>query len=220
MSARNAANIANAQHSTGPRSVEGKQRASQNARRHGLTAKTLVLDTEDRAAFEDLRAALRTDYGPKTELEDALLDALVESHWRLLRLRRTEVAFHNQCIKQLRQEDPGLDADSALGLMLADPKASAQLRLFLRYQSPIERAYREAEKKLMTVIRTRIEIEQTCPHRRPSQAGAALGYQPRRRTRRPRRHAAWLRFAAQLSQRARPRRRAPRDAMTPCQASL
>jgi hypothetical protein len=123
-SARNIANIANAKHSTGPRSGEGKQRASQNARRHGLTAKTLVLDTEDQAAFADLSAAMRADYGPETELEDALLDAFVESHWRLLRLRRTEVAFHNQCIKQLCQDNPGLDADSALGLMLADPKAS------------------------------------------------------------------------------------------------
>ena len=42
--ARLAANTANAQHSTGPRTPEGQARSSQNARTHGLTARDLVID--------------------------------------------------------------------------------------------------------------------------------------------------------------------------------
>ena len=42
-SAQLAANAANAQHSTGPRTSEGKNRSSQNASKHGLTAREVVI---------------------------------------------------------------------------------------------------------------------------------------------------------------------------------
>lgn len=49
---RAAINRANSEHSTGPRTDPGKQRSSLNALRHGLTARTAVLPTEDRATFD------------------------------------------------------------------------------------------------------------------------------------------------------------------------
>jgi len=45
-------NLANSQHSTGPRTDSGKQRSSLNALRHGLTAASPVLPSEDQAAFD------------------------------------------------------------------------------------------------------------------------------------------------------------------------
>src|SRR5438105_14656593 len=45
--ARQSANAANAQLSTGPRTEEGKARSSQNARSHGLTASHLVISDHD-----------------------------------------------------------------------------------------------------------------------------------------------------------------------------
>ena len=45
-------NHSNARNSTGPRTDAGKQRSSQNALRHGLTARTAVLPSEDQAAYE------------------------------------------------------------------------------------------------------------------------------------------------------------------------
>ena len=50
---RAAINCANSQHSTGPRTETGKQRSSQNAIRHGLTARSAVLASEDQAAYEN-----------------------------------------------------------------------------------------------------------------------------------------------------------------------
>ena len=47
-----AINRSNSQHSTGPRTEAGKQRSSLNALRHGLTARTAVLATEDPAAYQ------------------------------------------------------------------------------------------------------------------------------------------------------------------------
>lgn len=45
-------NLANSQHSTGPNSAAGKRRSSQNALRHGLTAQSAVLPTDDPAAYQ------------------------------------------------------------------------------------------------------------------------------------------------------------------------
>ena len=50
-----AANRANAQKSTGPRTEEGKAASSQNAVKHGLYAYTDVLEGETREAFLELR---------------------------------------------------------------------------------------------------------------------------------------------------------------------
>src|ERR1700693_1905973 len=45
-------NRSNAQHSTGPRTDAGKQRSSQNALRHGLTARSAVIPSEDPADYQ------------------------------------------------------------------------------------------------------------------------------------------------------------------------
>ena len=53
-----AANRANAQKSTGPRSVEGKAASRFNALKHGLDAQSIVLPGEDPEEYE----ALARDY--------------------------------------------------------------------------------------------------------------------------------------------------------------
>ena len=58
------ANRLNAQRSTGPRTAEGKARSSQNAVRHGLTAKCPVLPGEDPAEFAAFSEALFEDLTP------------------------------------------------------------------------------------------------------------------------------------------------------------
>ena len=61
-----AANRANAQRSTGPRTPNGKTRAAQNALKHGLTATTPVLPDEDPEAFAGLRQEVFEQYNPAT----------------------------------------------------------------------------------------------------------------------------------------------------------
>jgi hypothetical protein len=77
-----AANRANAQKSTGPRTVEGKRRSSLNSLKWGLTAATLVLPHEDEIGYQETRGMLYTQYQPATPQECMLVDQLASSWWR------------------------------------------------------------------------------------------------------------------------------------------
>ena len=63
---RTRANRANARLSTGPRTESGKQRSSQNALSHGLTARTAVLPTEDPEAYQRHLQQFLDEYAPPT----------------------------------------------------------------------------------------------------------------------------------------------------------
>lgn len=159
------ANRQNALRSTGPRTIEGKETAQRNALRHGLTSKTLVLSCEDREAFEELRTGLLADWAPQGQHEEALVEALVEGEWRLMRCRRTETAFLEQCIKDITTADPSADPEVALALVFADPVYAKKMSLFLRYQSAIERARNQAFNQLWKTKRQR---EESQPPSRPT----------------------------------------------------
>ena len=49
-----AANQANAQSSTGPKSEDGKNRSSLNALKTGLTGRTVLMPGDDAKAYQDL----------------------------------------------------------------------------------------------------------------------------------------------------------------------
>jgi len=83
---RAAVNRANAQHSTGPRTEAGKQRSSLNAIRHGLTGQTVVLPSEDPAAYESHRRQFFAEYQPATPTESQLVQELIDTSWRLNRI--------------------------------------------------------------------------------------------------------------------------------------
>jgi hypothetical protein len=86
MSAIPAINRMNSQHSTGPRTAEGKLRSSRNALRHGLTARTPVLPAEDTAAYEIHRREFLDEYQPATPTETQLVEELSDTAWRLRRV--------------------------------------------------------------------------------------------------------------------------------------
>src|SRR5579871_104866 len=88
-----AANIANAQHSTGPKTEAGKQRSKLNAFRHGATGQVLILTEEDRVAFTALSNALLEDLAPQGALETKLAEAIVSDTFRLDRIRSAESAI-------------------------------------------------------------------------------------------------------------------------------
>ena len=84
------ANRRNAQKSTGPKSPEGKIRASLNGWRHGLTGQVLTLAEEDRDAFETFARDIRQAYFPVGPLETQIAQSIAEDEWRLNRARAIE----------------------------------------------------------------------------------------------------------------------------------
>jgi hypothetical protein len=91
--ARARANRSNALLSTGPRTDSGKQRSSQNALRHGLTAARAVLPTEDRAAYDAHRRGFFDEYRPATPTETQLTQELADTSWRINRIPSLEAAL-------------------------------------------------------------------------------------------------------------------------------
>ncbi|HTS49656.1 MAG TPA: hypothetical protein VMH05_17005 [Bryobacteraceae bacterium] len=83
-------NRANAQHSTGPRTEAGKQHSSLNALRHGLTAASPVLPSEDSASYESHRRQFMDEYQPATPTETQLVQELIDTSWRLNRIPHLE----------------------------------------------------------------------------------------------------------------------------------
>jgi hypothetical protein len=78
-----AANRTNASKSTGPTSFEGKQRSSQNARRHGVTAQTTVMTEEDRIKHDAFCSKMMADLAPVGSMETFLASSVAEEAWRL-----------------------------------------------------------------------------------------------------------------------------------------
>src|ERR1700694_4697310 len=88
--AQTTANQINAQSSTGPRTEPGKQTASQNNFRHGLASGQVLVEGEDPADFEAMRAGFFEKHKPCTFTETALVPSMVEHLWisrRAIRLQ-------------------------------------------------------------------------------------------------------------------------------------
>lgn len=90
--ARLQANRANARHSTGPRTVEGKAVAAQNALKHGLFSRTVALAHEDPEVFQALLDNLNAELRPSGQLETSLVERIALALWRQRRLVSAETA--------------------------------------------------------------------------------------------------------------------------------
>ena len=73
-----AANRANAQLSTGPRTDAGKSAASRNATRHALTSKNLIILPGQEDDFAELEVGLRSKLIPDGPLEEVIFKRVLE----------------------------------------------------------------------------------------------------------------------------------------------
>jgi hypothetical protein len=132
--AQHTANQSNAQLSTGPKTPDGKARVSQNAVRHGLTAKHLVVRDDEQEEFTALRDELLAELDPQGATEILTFNDLLHSSWNLQRFRRIE-------------------AECSLGSIddFTNPQTTAVLDRLTRYQTRSQRAYHRALQELRTL---------------------------------------------------------------------
>ena len=130
-----AANQANSQLSTGPKTEEGKSASSKNHLSHGLTYRGgmfILLPWEDAQEFNQLIVNLKSEYGPKNQTEMILVERMAQHHW----LRNRAGLLQSNCF----HDDGSID--------------EKRLALFLRYQTTNERAF---HKCLNDLLRLRAE---------------------------------------------------------------
>ena len=130
---RTRANRANARLSTGPRTESGKQRSSQNALSHGLTARTAVLPTEDPEAYQCHLQQFLDEYAPANATETQLVHEMADTSWRLNRIPFLEADLLSQDISQNPNPQSLIPQLARLGLHGARlsrqfQKATEQLR--------------------------------------------------------------------------------------------
>jgi hypothetical protein len=164
---RAAINRANSQHSCGPRTVEGKQRSSLNALRHGLTAASPLLPSEDAAAYEAHRRSFLDEHQPATPTEAQLVQELADTSWRLNRIPRLEADLLARAANP-PNEQARIDFD------IVDAH-----RLISNLSLQSQRLSRQFQKSLATLLEIQAE-RQTRERRQLREAAALLEFHKRK----------------------------------------
>ena len=128
--AKLAANAANAQLSSGPRTPEGKARSAANSRKHGLSAAEVVVRPGEQQEWADFVAAFEADLQPVGILETTLCNQIVHAAWNLRRVRILEAELSNGSTDPL--------TDDALA-----PKLDRLARYAKQFDNSMHRAIRE-----------------------------------------------------------------------------
>jgi hypothetical protein len=162
-----AANRANAQKSTGPRTFEGKGMSRFNALKHGLDARSVVIPGEDPDAYCRLAADYLWQFQPDTALEEFHVATLIRCDWQKRRLHRTENKLYRALLAEGSTPE---DLDIAI---LRDSPTANLLRKVIAQIAALERSFFRALTDLRRI------------HRERNQGGAAASGQPEKETHAP-----------------------------------
>ncbi len=157
------ANRANAAHSTGPRTIEGKQRASLNAMRHGLTSQVTVLAHEDMQAYLELHKETFKAWNPQGIHEQRLVQRIVDIDWRLNRCPSLENSLfalgHGEEAGDIDAENAQIHAALTAARVLRDHGPT--LESLGRHEARLTRIYHANLKELREVQAARKTQEKT-----------------------------------------------------------
>jgi hypothetical protein len=143
------ANRLNAQKSTGPKTLEGREIVSRNATTHGLTATRAVVLPEEQQEFDRFAAALYYEWNPESPLERFHLERMIHCAWRLRRVCHLETSL----LLDLCQKEGGPDDPTTLGR--AYTRGTVILETLSRHERQIERSLREAQQELELLLYAR-----------------------------------------------------------------
>src|SRR5438270_2602707 len=141
-----AANRRNAQHSTGPRTPEGKARTAQNARTHGLMSGELLTPFEDEDQLLSHSKAIQEHYAPQSEPECILVEQIIAATWRLRRIRRIETRHYFHRAQDLREnrERTGDQFDDETQVFRDDCNGPKFFDTLGRHEARLERSFYRA----------------------------------------------------------------------------
>lgn len=186
--ARLAANRTNAQLSTGPTSETGKRISSLNAVKTGLTGQTVLLPSDDVAAYEAIVAAFAGQYRPATVQESQLVQNLADTRWRLNRIPTLEFALFARGRQEFAEKFAAHQPELASALVDAEILVAyaKQLKNLHTQEGRLRRQYQQdlAELKALQAERSQAEAEiganaaaSTAPAESVAAAAAGAGFE-------------------------------------------
>jgi hypothetical protein len=145
-----AANRANAQHSTGPKTEAGKNRSRLNSYRHGLSGQIFVATPEETVAFQQHSDEIAEALAPVGRLESYYALAIAQDMWRLQRARALENGIfaqgYRENVEQINSGHPEVDTALAQSQTFIDQART--LTLLTVYEQRINRAIEKNTDKL------------------------------------------------------------------------
>ena len=178
------ANRANAQHSTGPKTAEGKKRSSLNALRHGLNSQAVLLPHEDAIAFARHNKKYFDELRPKGILESQQVQSLVDLSWRLNRMRNMETNLLALAYSALQNKVEASDPEvhTALTMARAYKENCADIAKLGQHESRTQRDYQRALNDFKTLQADRRAAEaaelQTATNIRNMQKAKGIDWDP------------------------------------------
>jgi hypothetical protein len=128
--------------SKGPVTEAGKLASSQNAIRHGILTKTVVLEGESKERFDELQSALIAEFQPRSTTETALVETMAIARWRLLRVLAIQKASLD--LEMARQESGVSPAYRAALVFKNLADNSRLLEVLSRYEVSYDRQFSRA----------------------------------------------------------------------------
>ena len=164
----------NGTRSKGPVTASGKLTSSQNALRHGLLARCLVLDDESPEAFQSVLAHHIERLQPVDSLELGLVEEMVAAWWRTRRSWAIET--HMLCEAAATPDSPAPPI-ARITAAFKDLAESAALPLMHRYETRLHMVYQRALHNLL-LLRAAVPNEGAVPIRVDPCSSVAIPNEP------------------------------------------
>ena len=168
---RIASSRANGARSSGPKTPEGKRRSAANSLRHGLLAKHVVLETEDRACFDALYAEFIGRFSPSDGVELGVIEEMVNSFWRQRRVWAIETRMLDAAIAA-QPASVGVDDLGRMAAGVGSLAAQPALSLVHRYETRLHRIFQRAFRNLLLLQNRNMPNEPSFEPGLPDQEGA------------------------------------------------
>src|SRR5579875_222059 len=176
-----AADRANAELSSGPKSPEGKAKSSHNAVKTALTGQTILLPTDDVELYQLHVQAFIDDFQPATPRECDLVQSIANTFWRLKRIPSLEAAILARGEIECAHLFEAQPADIRSTLVAGEA--------YLRYEKQIRNLHIQEARLFRRFQQERAELTQLQEERREKQAEAlhqaALQYEAAQRDSKP-----------------------------------
>jgi hypothetical protein len=161
-------NRANSLLSTGPTSPAGKAKVSHNAVKTGLTGRTVLLPTDDVAAYQAHVERIFKQCAPELDEEKRLTQSLADTLWRLERIPVLEAGIYAIGRRELAAQFADEEDETVR-------KAMIEAQIFLSYrrdlnnlsiqEARLRRSYEKDEAELKRLIAGRKQAEKDCQER-------------------------------------------------------